>query len=127
MSAPMGKEKGRTSLQKKIMAAVYELSSVGVLCSEDGLVHLLQGSLEANDYASFIGFSSLSSLSSRRGKASINKLIEHNVLFSSYSSKGKDYFLSLNPEYEEEAKRCLGWLSTKTKKLKTRKVEFIER
>lgn len=123
----MGKEKGRTFLQKKIMAAVYELSNVGVLSSEDGLVHLLQGSLEANDYASFISYSSLSSLSSRRGKASINKLIDLNVLVSSYSSKGKDFFLSLNPEYEAEAKECLDWLSMKTKKPKTRKVEFIER
>ena len=123
----MGKEKGRTYLQKKIMAAIYELSSVGVLCSNDGLIHLLQGSLEANDYALFVGFSSLSSLSSRRGKASLNKLIEKNVLFSSYSFKGEDYFLSLNPEYEEEAKECLAWLSTKKKKIKIRKVEFIER
>lgn len=123
----MGKEKGRTFLQKKIMAAVYELSDVGVLSSEDGLVHLLQGSLEANDYASFISYSSLSSLSSRRGKASINKLIDLNVLVSSYSSKGKDFFLSFNPEYEAEAKECLDWLSMKTKKPKTRKVEFIER
>ena len=123
----MGKEKGRTYLQKKIMAAIYELSSVGVLCSNDGLIHLLQGSLEANDYASFVSFSSLASLSSRRGKASINKLVELNVLFSSYSSKGKGYFLSLGPEYEEEAKGYLDSLSTKEKKTRARKVEFIER
>lgn len=123
----MRKEKGRTALQKKIMAAVYELSSVGILCSEDGLVHLLQGSLEAEDYASLICFSSFCSLSSRRGKASIRKLIKTNVLFSSYSAKGKGCFLSLNPEWTKEAKGCLAWLSTKEKRTKARKIEFIER
>lgn len=123
----MGKEKGRTALQKKIMAAVYELSNVGVLCSEDGLVHLLQGSIEAEDYVSLICFSSLCSLSSRRGKASIRKLIETDVLLSSYSVKGKGCFLSLNPEWAKEAKGYLAWLSTKEKKTKARKIEFIER
>ena len=127
MIRPMGKEERRTSLQKKIMASLYELSCLGVMPSGDGLIHLLQGSPVARDYASLITFSSLSSLSSRRGKAALRKLTELGIISSSYSVKGDGYFFSLEPDYAEEAKGYLAFFSTKEKKVKTRKIEFIER
>ena len=123
----MGKEKGRTSLQRKIMASIYELSLIGVKPSNEGLVHLLQGSPAARDYASLVAFSSLASLSSRRGKAAIRKLCEQGVISSSHSSKGDDYYLSLEDGYVEESKGYFAFLSTKEKKAVKRKVEFIER
>ena len=123
----MGKRKERTPLQKKIMAAVCELSSCGVLPSADGAVHLLQGSIEARDYASLLTYSCLCSLSGRRGKAAIRKLIDEGVLFSSFFPKGEDFFLSLDGGHLEEAQRYLEWVSKQRKTLKARKIEFLER
>ena len=123
----MGKMKQRPSLHRKIIAAVYELSNIGVLASSEGIVHLLQGSPAARDYGSLVTFSRLSSLSMRRGKAAINKLIEAGVISSSYIRKGEGSFLSLDESFRKEADEYLSLLSGKEKRARKPKIEFIER
>ena len=87
-----------------MLVLVYGLEKRRKCASMDGLVKLARGVMdeETKPFRKMVGFASLLSLSSKKGKMGLHALVHHGYLDQIY--KEGDYFLRLSAKGRKEAR-----------------------
>lgn len=94
---------------KKIIAALGDIESVGVVPYADSLLAFVKGEVKEEDLTQLPRFGILTSLGSRQGKAAITQLVRYGYFLQTYNDEWGVYFLSLSLKgkavYEEVKER----------------------